>query len=40
MGLAVSYQVIVDRHKGELHCISESGKGAEFIISIPLRQTV
>ena len=40
MGLAVSYQVIVDNHKGELYCISESGKGAEFIISIPLRQTV
>lgn len=39
MGLAVSYQIIVDNHKGELQCISESGKGAEFIISIPLRLT-
>lgn len=37
MGLAISYQIIVDNHKGELQCISEPRKGAEFIISIPLR---
>ncbi|MEM6755277.1 MAG: ATP-binding protein [Cyanobacteria bacterium P01_C01_bin.38] len=37
MGLAVSYQIIVDNHKGEIKCISELGKGSEFIISIPLR---
>lgn len=36
MGLAVSYQIIVDNHKGELQYISELGKGTEFIISIPL----
>ena len=37
MGLAVSYQIIVDNHKGEIECISELGKGSEFLISIPLR---
>lgn len=37
MGLAVSYQIIVDNHQGELRYISEFGKGTEFIISIPLR---
>ena len=37
MGLAVSYQIIVDNHQGELRYISELGKGTEFIISIPLR---
>ena len=37
MGLAVSYQIIVDNHNGEIECISELGKGSEFIISIPLR---
>jgi len=37
MGLAVSYQIIVDNHQGELQYISELGKGTEFIISIPLR---
>ncbi len=36
MGLAVSYQIIVDNHKGKIECISELGKGSEFIISIPL----
>ncbi len=40
MGLAISYQIIVDNHQGELQCISEFGKGAEFIISIPLHLTV
>lgn len=37
MGLAISYQIIVDNHKGEIKCISELGEGSEFIISIPLR---
>lgn len=36
MGLAVSYQIIVDNHKGQIECISELGKGSEFMISIPL----
>ncbi|BAY87085.1 two-component sensor histidine kinase [Calothrix parasitica NIES-267] len=36
MGLAVSYQIIVDNHQGELQYVSEVGKGTEFIISIPL----
>ena len=36
MGLAVSYQIIVDNHQGELQYISELGKGTEFVISIPL----
>lgn len=40
MGLAISYQIIVENHKGELQCISEYGKGAELIISIPLRLTI
>ena len=37
MGLAVSYQIIVDNHKGEIECISDLGKGSEFLILIPLR---
>ena len=39
MGLAVSYQIIVDNHKGEFRYISELGKGTEFIISIPLHMS-
>jgi PAS domain S-box-containing protein len=36
MGLSISYQIIVDKHKGELQCISEIGKGTEFIIKLPI----
>ncbi|EGK85558.1 ATPase [Microcoleus vaginatus PCC 9802] len=36
LGLSIGYQIITVRHKGELHCISAPGKGAEFIIKIPI----
>jgi predicted ATPase/signal transduction histidine kinase len=36
MGLAISYQIIVEKHKGKLTCISVPGQGAEFIIQIPV----
>jgi signal transduction histidine kinase len=36
MGLAISYQIISDRHHGSLECISTTGNGAEFIIQIPV----
>nr|WP_287521277.1 ATP-binding protein [Okeania sp. SIO2C2] len=35
LGLASSYQVIVEHHQGELECISALGKGTEFLITIP-----
>ena len=37
MGLSISYQIIVERHKGELYCTSELGNGTEFTIRIPLQ---
>jgi len=36
MGLSISYQIIVERHKGEFYCTSELGKGAEFTIKIAI----
>lgn len=36
MGLAISYQIITEKHHGSLKCISTPGKGAEFIIQIPV----
>nr|WP_224095094.1 ATP-binding protein [Nostoc sp. MS1] len=36
MGLSISYQIITDMHSGSLQCISSMGKGAEFIIQIPI----
>jgi signal transduction histidine kinase len=38
MGLAISYQIITDRHQGALTCSSQSGEGTEFVIEIPLKQ--
>jgi two-component system, NtrC family, sensor kinase len=38
-GLAISYQIIVEQHKGELKCFSEAGKGTKFRIEIPLRHS-
>jgi len=39
LGLSISYQIIVQKHGGSLKCVSSPGKGAEFIIKIPLKQT-
>jgi signal transduction histidine kinase len=36
LGLSVSYQIIVEKHKGQLSCFSVPGKGAEFVIKIPV----
>lgn len=36
LGLSISYQVIVEKHGGQINCVSSQGKGAEFIIKIPV----
>ena len=36
LGLSIAYKIIVNKHKGKLSCNSELGKGAEFIIEIPV----
>lgn len=38
MGMSISYQIITQKHRGNLMCFSEVGKGAEFIIEIPVKQ--
>jgi PAS domain S-box-containing protein len=38
LGLSISYQIIVEKHGGTMACLSEWGKGTEFIIQIPLEQ--
>jgi signal transduction histidine kinase len=38
MGLAISYQVVVDRHGGKLSCESGVGMGTRFAIEIPQTQ--
>ncbi len=38
LGLSVSYDIIVNKHKGKLTVESEVGKGTSFIIKLPLIQ--
>ena len=36
LGMAISQQIIVEKHGGTIACHSELGKGTEFIISLPI----
>lgn len=36
LGLSISYQIIVEKHGGNLQCISQPGFGTEFVVEIPL----
>ncbi|MEO1295423.1 MAG: ATP-binding protein [Cyanobacteria bacterium J06636_16] len=38
MGMSISYQIVTDRHGGQLKCFSTLGEGTEFTLQIPLRQ--
>ena len=38
LGLSISYQIVVEKHGGQLMCISSPGKGAEFLVEIPIRR--
>lgn len=38
LGLSTSYSIVVERHKGNIECISTIGQGTEFIINIPVKQ--
>ncbi len=37
LGMSISHQIITDKHDGSLRCISNPGKGTEFIIEIPIK---
>jgi signal transduction histidine kinase len=39
LGLSIAYQIITENHGGKLSFISEIGKGTEFTIEIPLKQS-
>ena len=38
IGLSISHQIVVEKHSGQLKCISALGHGTKFIIEIPMRQ--
>jgi two-component system, NtrC family, sensor kinase len=39
LGLSISYQIVNERHQGELRCDSRLGEGSQFMIEIPIAQT-
>ncbi len=36
LGLAISHQIIVEKHKGNIQCVSVPGQGTEFILELPI----
>lgn len=40
LGLSISYQIVTEKHRGRLKCVSELSKGTEFVIELPVRQKV
>jgi len=40
IGLSISHQIVVDKHGGQLNCISAPNQGAIFIIDIPIHQKI
>jgi two-component system, NtrC family, sensor kinase len=38
MGLAISYQIVTEGHRGSLNCHSKPGQGTTFVITIPCQR--
>ena len=38
LGLSISYQIVVEKHVGQLYCFSKLDQGTEFVIEIPVCQ--
>ncbi|AFY39229.1 multi-sensor signal transduction histidine kinase [[Leptolyngbya] sp. PCC 7376] len=37
LGLSISHSIIVEKHGGQLSCVSTPNQGAEFVIQIPIK---
>jgi GAF domain-containing protein len=37
LGLPISYQIIVEKHQGQIQCSSQPNQGTEFLIEIPIK---
>lgn len=36
IGLSVSYEIVTQKHRGQLYCHSSPGQGTEFVIELPI----
>jgi two-component system, NtrC family, sensor kinase len=36
LGLSISYQIIVEKHYGQIKCFSQPEQGTEFVVEIPI----
>lgn len=39
LGLSISYHIVVEKHLGQISCISAPGQGTEFLVEIPVQVT-
>jgi signal transduction histidine kinase len=39
LGLSISYQIVVEKHNGQLKCSSTPGEGTEFCIELPVQSS-
>ncbi len=40
LGLSISHQIVVEKHKGQIQFKSQLGQGTEFLIQIPIKHNV
>ncbi|MBD1842038.1 amino acid permease [Cyanobacteria bacterium FACHB-63] len=40
LGMSISYNIIVEKHYGKLDCFSKPDQGTEFVIQVPVRQSI
>ncbi|MBD2595864.1 HAMP domain-containing protein [Nostoc spongiaeforme FACHB-130] len=38
LGLSISYQIVTEKHRGQMFCDSTPGEGTKFVIEIPITQ--
>jgi signal transduction histidine kinase/FixJ family two-component response regulator len=40
LGLAICHNIVVEKHRGQISCISVPGQGTEFMVQIPIDLTI